>query len=77
MKKLYIVMVSWNKGLDWLPFLREDGGVLAYEYKRMAKGAIERCYHKTRECARSLKIAHIPRKYFKVVEFSQTEETEK
>lgn len=73
MKKLYVIMVSWNKGRDWLPYLRDDGGIAAYEMRRMAKEAIERCYFETREYARTIKIAHIPRKYFKVVEFVQTE----
>ena len=73
MKKIYVIMASWNNGRDWLPYLRDDGGIAAYEMRRMAKEAIERCYFKTREYARSLK-AHIPRKCFKVVEFVQTEE---
>lgn len=77
MKKIYVVMASWNNGRDWLPYLCEDGSIAAYDTRRMAKDAIERCYFETREYARTIKIAHIPRKYFKVVEFSQTEGMEK
>lgn len=74
MKKLYVVMVSWDKGVSWMPYLREGSGVFAYEYKRMANKTKEKCYQELRDESRKRGLKPIPRKYFKVVEFSQTEE---
>lgn len=74
MKKIYVVMASWNNGRDWLPYWREDGNVYAYEYRHSAIAAMEECYQKRRDECRKLGRKHIPRKYFKVIEFSQTEE---
>lgn len=72
-KTLYVVMASANKGQDYVPCIKRGYGgcVIAYETMREAKDEKEKCYLQMREECHRLGVAHIARKYFKIIKFTQ------
>ena len=71
--KLYVIMASTNKGKDWDVCRDRNRCVIVEETWREARKTMERMYRMQREEADMFGLAHIPRKYFKIVEFSPTE----
>lgn len=74
MKKIYIIMASIDKGKNWTICLDSDGGFLGDEFKHCTKNKMEEFYQKMKATCHRLKVPHIARKYFKIVEFSGEEE---
>lgn len=68
--KLYVIMASADKGLNWLvckaPFCT---GVIAAEDKKTAQSMLEKEYTYMKKSN-----SHIAKKYFKIVEFKEVEE---
>ena len=71
MKKIYVVMASTDKGKNWAICIDKDGGILGDEFRRCAKNRMEEFYQKMKDECHTLKVPHIARKYFKIVEFSE------
>lgn len=71
--KLYVIMASKNKGKDWDVCRDRNRCVIVEETWREARKTKEKLYYMQREEADMLGLAYIPRKYFKIVEFSPTE----
>lgn len=71
--KLYVIMASTNKGKDWDVCRDRNRCVIVEETWREARKTMERMYRMQREDADMFGLAHIPRKYFKIVEFFPTE----
>lgn len=73
MKKIYVIMASADKGKNWTICIDEDGGIVGEEYERCARYKMEEFYQKMKATCHRLKVPHIARKYFKIVEFSGEE----
>ena len=62
-------MASIDKGKSWTICFDKEGGILGDEFKRCAKRMMEKFYQKMKADCHGIKVPHIARKYFKIVEF--------
>ena len=67
--KIYVVIASANKGQDWIICKALYGGILGAEFQKQARDMLEKLYQDIKKHGK-----RIPRKYFKIVEYSDNAE---
>lgn len=67
--KIYVVTASANKGQDWIICKALYGGILGSDIKKTAQAMLEEEYRDIKYHGKK-----IPRKYFKLVEYSDNTE---
>lgn len=67
--KIYVVIASANKGQDWILCKALYGGILGAEFQKQARDMLEELYQDIKKHGK-----RIPRKYFKIVEYSDNAE---
>lgn len=67
--KIYVVTASANKGQNWIICKALYGGILGAEFQKQARDMLEELYQDIKKHSKK-----IPRKYFKIVEYSDNTE---
>lgn len=66
---IYVIMASTDRGNTYHLCIDDSGSIVASDFKKIAKSMLEYEYQYMKERCKELHISHIPRKFFKIVEF--------